>query len=153
MKFKYKFSTTVFIIFILMYVLAVVCFVWNLIRLINSLSSNVVPDVYSVISTVMCLVLPIVLTVFVTAMILSSYYIIGEKTLRVKFGFISDKYPISDMKGIIKNVKTDELSIIFKDESALKVVLDKTQFDDFSSELMKKDKNLNYGETDEASKK
>lgn len=153
MKFKYKFSTTVFIIFILMYVLAVVCFVWNLIRLINSLSSNVAPDVYSVISAVMCLILPIVLTVFITAMIRSSHYIIGEKTLTVKFGFISDKYSISDMEGIIKNVKTDELSIIFKDESTLRVILDKSQFDEFSSELMKKDKNLNYGETDETSKK
>ena len=153
MKFKYKFTTAIYVLFALMYLLGAVCLVWNIIRLIDGVNSSVVVDSYLIIRTVLCIALPIVLSIFITAMIISSYYTVGDKKLTVKFGFIGDKYSIDDVTGIIKNVKTDVLSLIFKDESTLKIVIDKGLFDDFSAELMKKNKNISYGETDETEKK
>lgn len=153
MKFKYKFSNLLYILFVSIYVLAVVCFVLNLIRLINGLSSEIVMDSYKIISTVLCLVLPIVISIFLTALIISSYYEVKNKTLTVKFGFIGDKYPTKDIESIVRNVATNLLVINFKDQSTLKVVIDSNKFDDFASSLMKEEKGISYGETDETDKK
>ena len=153
MKFKYKFSTAIYVLFAIMYLLAVVCFVWNLIRLCNSLTSSIALDTYDVISCVLCLALPIVLSIFITAMIISSRYIIEEKKIIVKFGFIGDTYKISDLSSVIKNVKTQTLHLVFNDESTLKITIDSSSFDDFSAYLMQKNKNISYGETDEDNKK
>lgn len=149
MKFKYKFSKANYIIFASMYLLGAVCLVWNLIRLINSMNSSIEPDSYMIIRNVLCIALPIVLSIFISAMIISSYYQVTDKKLIVKFGFISDKYDIADVTQIIKNVKTDVLALNFKDESSLKIVIDQNSFDDFSTELMNKNKNITYGAMDE----
>ena len=57
-----------------------------------------------------------------------------------------------DIDNIIKNVRTDVLVINFKDESSLKVVIDKNYFDDFSATIIKENKDVCYGETDEIDK-
>lgn len=148
MKFKYKYSTLVIVLFIVMYVLATVCFVWNLIRFIESVNSQIELDSYKIISTLLCLVLPIVVSVFITAMLVSSYYKVDDGILKVKFGFIGDEYKINEMASIVKNLKTDMLVINFKDESTLRVVIEQKNFDDFSAEIIKTNKNVCYGETD-----
>ena len=148
MKFKYKYSTTVKILFIVMYALAAVCFVWNLFRFIESAGSQIEMDSYKAISTVLCLVLPIVVSVFITAMLVSSYYKIDGNLLKVKFGFIGDEYKINEMASIVKNVKTDMLVVNFKDESTLNIVIAPKDFDDFSAEIIKSNKSVCYGETD-----
>ena len=148
MKFKYKYSTLVIVLFIVMYVLAIVCFVWNLIRFIESINSPIALDSYKIISTLLCLVLPIVVSVFITAMLVSSYYKVDGGLLKVKFGFIGDEYKINEMASIVKNLKTDMLVINFKDESTLRVVIEQKNFDDFSAEIIKTNKNVCYGETD-----
>ena len=153
MKFKYKFSTVNYVIFIAMYALGAVCFGWNLVRLLQSLSSEVQMDTYKIISTVLCLILPILIGIFITAMICSSYYKITDTHVEVKFGFLGDKYKLCEMANVIKNVKTDVLVINFTDESLLRVVIEKSKFDDFSAEIIKKNKSIAYGETDEAPSK
>ena len=152
MRFKYKFSNNVKILFGAIYILAVVCFVWNLVRLFNSLSSEIALDTYNYIAIFLCLVLPIVISIFITAIIKSSYYTVKNGKLVVKFGLMADSYPIKEIDNIIKNVKTDVLVVNFKDESTLKVVIDKAHFDDFSAMIIKENKDVCYGETDEVDK-
>ncbi len=152
MKFKYKFSSTLKILFVCIYALAVICFTWNLIRLFNSLTSEIALDSYKYISLFLCLVLPIVISIFVTAIWISSYYVVEKGKLKVKFGFMSDSYSIKDIDNIIKNVRTDVLVINFKDESSLKVGIDKKDFDDFSATVIKENRDVCYGETDEIDK-
>ena len=146
MRFKYKFSNAFKILFVAIYLLAIACFTWNLIRLINSLSSEIAIDTYGYISIALCLLLPIVISVFVTAILISSDYTVQNGKLIVKFGLMSDKYSVKD---IVKNVKTDVLVVNFKDESTLRVVIDKRFFDDFSATVIKENKDVCYGETDE----
>ncbi len=152
MKFKYKFSNTLKILFAIMYVLAAVCFTWNLIRFITSLSSEIALDTYKYISVILCLALPIVISVFITAILLSSEYSIKNGKLTVKFGFMSDSYSIKEIDNIIKNVRTDVLVVNFKDESTLRIIIEPKNFDDFSATLIKENKEVCYGETDEIDK-
>ncbi|MBR2337422.1 MAG: hypothetical protein IKA61_05725 [Clostridia bacterium] len=149
MRFKYKFSNAFKILFVAIYLLAIACFTWNLIRLINSLSSEIAIDTYGYISIALCLLLPIVISVFVTAILISSDYTVQNGKLIVKFGLMSDKYSVKEIENIVKNVKTDVLVVNFKDESTLRVVIDKRFFDDFSATVIKENKDVCYGETDE----
>ena len=65
---------------------------------------------------------------------------------------MTDSYPVKDIDNIIKNVRTDVLVVNFKDESSLRVVIDKNHFDDFSATVIKANKDVCYGETDEIDK-
>ena len=65
---------------------------------------------------------------------------------------MSDNYSIKEIDNIIKNVRTDVLVMNFKDESSLRVVIDKKDFDDFSATVIKENKDVCYGETDEVDK-
>ena len=149
MKFKYKFKKSMWVLFSIMYLLAIVCFVWNLIRLFNSISSTISVKAYGYISIVMCLALPILISIFISAIIISSYYTVKDKKLIVKFGFLKDEYSILDIDNIIKNIKSDKLVVNFKDEGSLNVGISKTDFDEFSASIIKQNKNVEYGETDE----
>ena len=65
---------------------------------------------------------------------------------------MADNYPVKEIDNIIKNVRTDVLVINFKDESTLRVIIDKKDFDDFSATVIKENKDVCYGETDEIDK-
>lgn len=148
MKLKYKYKNYMYLIFALIYVLAAVCFGWNLYRLIVSLDNPVQMTAYEYIRIALCLILPIAFASFVTGAIISSYYLISEKHIKVAFGFLSDKYKTSDVSSIVKNIRTNRLTIVFTDESTLNVVIEPAKFDDFCSEIMKHNRNVSYEQTD-----
>ena len=148
MKFKYKYQNYMYLIFALIYVLAAVCFGWNLYRLIVSLDNPVQMTAHEYIRIALCLVLPIAFAVFVTSAIISSYYLISEKHIKVAFGFLSDKYKTSDVSSLVKNIRTNRLTMVFTDESTLNVVIEPSKFDDFCSEIMKHNRNVSYEQTD-----
>ena len=135
-----------------MYALAVGCFAWNLVRLFQSLNSQIEISPYSYVSIMLCLVLPIVVCIFITAIIISSYYKIDKKHLTVKLGFLVDKYDVKEIDNVVKNVKIKAIAINFKDESMLKITIDEKLFDDFCAELLKANENVSYGETDASDK-
>ena len=148
MKFKYKYKNYIYLIFALIYVLAAVCFGWNLYRLIVSLDNPVQMTAYEYIRIALCLVLPIVFAVFVTSAMISSYYLISEKHIKVAFGFLSDKYKTSEVSSLVKNIRTNRLTMVFADESTLNVVIEPAKFDDFCSEIMKRNRSVSYEQTD-----
>ena len=148
MKFKYKYKNYMYLIFALIYVLAAVCFGWNLYRLIVSLDNPVQMTAYEYVRIALCLVLPIAFTSFVTGAIISSYYMISEKHIKVAFGFLSDKYKTSEVSSLVKNIRTNRLTMVFADESTLNVVIEPAKFDDFCSEIMKHNRNVSYEQTD-----
>ena len=147
MKFKYKYKTYILISFILVYVLGAVCFVWNLYRLIAAATSPIELSPYNYITYSLCLVLPVVFDVFVTAALINSCYEIKNGFLWVRFGLLADKYKIADIDSLIK-----KLTIIFKDESPMKVIIDESKFDDFSTEILKINKTISYSQVSEDKK-
>ena len=144
MKFKYKYKNYLYWLFGAIYLLSAVCFVWNLYRLIISVGNPISLSVYDYIRIALCLILPIVFAAFVTSAILSSYYFVGEKDMKVAFGFLSDKYKIAEVE--------NTLVMVFKDESTLNVVISPDKFDDFCSAIMKANRGVSYEQTDAAKK-
>lgn len=152
MKFKYKYKNYLYWLFGAIYLLSAVCFAWNLYRLIISVGNPISLSVYDYIRIALCLILPIVFAAFVTSAILSSYYFVGEKEMKVAFGFLSDKYKIAEVDSLVKNVRQNTLVMVFKDESTLNVVISPDKFDDFCSAIMKANRGVSYEQTDAAKK-
>lgn len=156
MKFKYKITRSVYVTILVaaVAVVSILFFTFNLVRLIKIiLAGGIDVNVYDYASVTLCLILPIICIAFIIALLVNSYYSVDEKHLTIRLGFLKDVYPVKDVANLIRNVKTDVLTISFKDESTLRVIIDKSSFDDFSAALMKSNKNVVYGETDESTKK
>ena len=153
MKYKYKFTPVLWVLFALGYVLSVACFAWNLVRLVTALSNNIELNAMNFASIVLCLALSALFAVFITSVILRSYYVVQNKKLIVRFGLTKDEFSVTDVDKIVKNVRTDKLTLSFKDESTYSVVIETRFFDDFSNELMSANRYIEYGESDEAPKK
>lgn len=156
MKFKYKLTRSLYltILVISVTVVALACLALNVVRLVNLILSNGVgTSGYDYASVILCIVLPVVCLAFIVALFLNSYYKIANGKLTARLGFLKDDYKISETAQIINNVKTKVLTVVFKDESPLRIVIDESEFLNFSHELMAANKNIVYGETDEDDKK
>ena len=152
-KYRYKFSPVIFVLFAAIYALALTALVWNGIRLFSATSEKINLGIYNTISLVISLILPIVFIALVTLAIINSNYSLSETALTVNFGVLKDEFKTETISSVIKNVRYSTLSVTFKDGSAYKIVIDEKDFDDFSAALIKLNKNIVYGETDEEIKK
>lgn len=152
-KFKFKYFTTFYVLFVVIYALALTALIWNGIRLYNAATQAIELGAYRTVSLIVSLVLPIVISVFITAAIINSAYTVDETSLTVNFGLLKEKYALSEVTQIIKNVRYSTLHVVFKDGASYRIVIDAKEFDDFSSLLVKRCGNAVYGETDEEIKK
>lgn len=156
MKFRYKINKSIYVtvLVILVSLVAVACFTLNVIRLVKAINADFMGmSGYDYASLALCLVLPLVCAAFIIALLVNSYYKTENGKLIVRLGFLKDEYKAADAESIIKNVKTDVLTVVFKDGSPLRIIVTPDHFDDFSAALMKENKNIVYGETDEDDKK
>ena len=156
MKFRYKITKSLYVtlLVVAVSVVSVACFVFNVVRLVKAINVDFKGmDVYNTASIALCLILPIVCGAFIIALVANSYYKAENGKLTVRLGLLKDEYKCADIDNIVKNVKTDVLTVTFKDESTLRIIIAPADFDSFSAEVMKQNKNIVYGETDEDDKK
>ena len=152
-KFKFKFSPVIIVCFALIYLLAAALLIQNGVRAYSAVKQSISLTVYGYISLAISLILPIVFIALITAVIINSHYSFSDEKLIICFGFLKEKYDLKDITSIIKNVRYNTLTIVLKGESGYKILIDEKSFDDFSSTLMRLNKNALYGETDEEKKK
>ena len=156
MKYKYKITRSIYITILvsLVTLVAIACLAMNISRLVRIIDAKGLGvSGYDYASVTLCIILPIVCMAFVVAMLVNSYYKIDGGKLIVRLGFLKDEYKVSEAANIMHNVKTNVLTVIFKDESPLRIIIDDRDFLNFSHELMAANKNIVYGETDEGDEK
>ena len=69
MKYKFRITPWLYAVIAALYLVAGACLVWNVIRLVNFLKTPEIVSVYSYISVALCIVIPILFAVFVTAIV------------------------------------------------------------------------------------
>lgn len=156
MKFKYKITKSVYVTLLVAAValVSVGCLIFNVIRLVKAINADFKGmDVYNIASLVLCLILPFVCGAFIIALLVNSYYKAENGKMTVRLGFLKDEYECAEIVTIIKNIKTDVLTVTFKDESTLRIIIAPADFDNFSAEVMKQNKNIAYGEIAEDDQK
>lgn len=143
-KFKYKFSRLLTILLIAGIVLAVSCIALNLIRIINFAKSNVGLSVYNVFSLIIVLLLSLFFIVFAIFALIKSYYVITEKGVNFKCGFIVTKIDASEVKEIKYEAFKNRLELVFNDESFFVIVVETRSYEPFIDEFRSKFNKIPY---------
>lgn len=140
-KFKFSKLTTVFIYAGI--ALALAAFGANLYNVIKTdYSAN--SAVYSIIGYVAMFIGSVLLLVILVSLIFSSYYAVGEGILKTSFGIIKSKFKICDIDKVVLDRSSNKLSVYFKDNSFVTVVVKPEWYEDFVNELLKCNPQIEY---------
>lgn len=142
--FKYKFTrlTTAFI-----YIGIALCIIGLGINLYSVIVSDIASEpypVYPIIRYVLLFLIPVVLLVILISLLVSSYYSIDGNVLKTSFGIIKSKYNTADITSVVLDRTTNKLSVFFKNNSFIVIVVKEDWYDEFINELCKANMNIEY---------
>lgn len=142
--FKYKFTrlTTIFI-----YVGIVLCVIGiglNIFSLLTSDPFSVANILYPILQYSLMFLIPLVLLVILISLLFSSYYSIDGKILKTSFGIIKSKYNINDIETIMLDRTTDKLTVFFKNNSFIVIVVKNDWYDEFIDALCKANNDIDF---------
>lgn len=142
--FKYKFSrlTTIFI-----YVGIALCAIGigvNVFAIITGDPASAANPIYPIIQYTLMFLIPIILLVILIALLVSSYYSIDDTTLKTSFGIIKSSYNVKDIDTILLDRTTDKLTVHFKNNSFIVIVVKEEWYDEFIDALCKTNTEIEY---------
>ncbi|MBR5439125.1 MAG: hypothetical protein IKV61_02790 [Clostridia bacterium] len=151
-KYKYKFSRIATVLLIAGMVLALACITLNVVRIANLAKDNIVASVYDVMSIIIAFLLSIFFIVFAVFALTNSYYIITDRGVSFKCGFISTKLDASEVKEIKFEAVKNKLEIVFNDETFFVVVIEAKSYEPFIVEFRSKFTKIPYIQISEPEK-
>lgn len=95
-------------------------------------SANIV---YPIIQHTLMFLIPVVLLVILISLLISSYYSIDGKFLKTSFGIIKSKYDIENIDTILLDRNTKKLTVYFKNENFMVIVVKEEWYDEFTEAL------------------
>ncbi len=134
MKFSYKFSGLLIFFIVAGYILAVACFIANVIRIVNLVAENAISTI-AVVQVSLPILISLVFAVLITSIVADSCYRFDKEALTVKFGFIKNHYSYSKIKQIVLFSAVGKLTVFFEDETFMNVVISKKNYDLFVETL------------------
>ena len=143
-KYKYKFPSSLVIVGIVGIFVAIGCMVLGVYRFLNLLNENIKPTLYQYISFALTILLPIVYMVVAVSAYFNSYYYINEKQVVLKWGVISNKFNLSDIKEVKLITNDSKVEIVFLDDTYFLIATGKEWFDSFVDEIKLKKPNISY---------
>ena len=143
-KYKYKFPSSLVIVGIVGIFVAIGCMVLGVYRFLNLLNENIKPTLYQYISFALTILLPIVYMVVAVSAYFNSYYYINEKQVVLKWGVISNKFNLSDIKEVKLITNDSKLELVFLDDTYFLIATGKEWFDSFVDEIKLKKPNISY---------
>ncbi len=143
-KYKYKFPSSIVIVGIIGIVVAIGCMALGIYRFLNLLNENIKPTLYQYISFALTIVLPILYMVIAISACFNSYYFVTDDKVVLKWGVISNKFNLSDIKEVKLITNDSKLELIFKDDTYFLIATGKEWFDSFVDEIKAKKPNIPY---------
>lgn len=159
--FKYKFSR---LVTALIYVSIALCFVGvgiNIFLIVTGDVKSAANPVYPIIQYTLMFLIPLALLVILASLLISSHYSIDDKYFKTSFGIIKSKYEIAGIEAVILDRTTDKLSVYFKNNSFIVVVVKEEWYNEFIDALCKANRSISFsikskendGGTDDKKKK
>ena len=133
-RYRYKFSGKIIIVASIGLLLAAVCLILNVLRLVKLIIAEVT-SVYAVISIAVAMIMSVAFLVLITALFADSRYIFEKNFLVTKFGLIKSAADYKKIKQIVWFKEINKLTVFHEDESFTNVVIDDGQFEAFAEEL------------------
>ena len=137
-KYKYKFTKTFYIVAAVGSLLAIGCIIINAIRVIGLVSKGYALGFYEYVSLILAVLLSIFFIVFIVCSLLNSYYVITDKAVVLKWGFIKNVIDVSEVKEIKFILGKNKLELTFEDESYFIIAVNDGWKQPFIDELKSK---------------
>ena len=142
--FKYRFTrlTTAFI-----YIGIALCVIGLGVNTYSVIVSDIAAEpypVYPIIRFVLLYLIPAILLVILISLLISSYYRIEGNILTTSFGIIKSKYKTEEINSVILDRTTNKLSVFFKNNGFIVIVVKEEWYDEFINELCKANTAIEY---------
>lgn len=139
-KFRFKFSTLVWVLLFVVLLLSFAGLGFNIFNLVNYIPKGA--------GKILIYSIMIMLIIFLIAMDLSimifGSFIINDDYLIARFGIVKTKFKIKDITAIILHKKDNKLVVYEKENKYLVIVINQSEYDDFVLFLRKKNKSIIY---------
>lgn len=139
-KFKFKYSKTVWVLLVVAMILTAIGAVWNIYNAVTLKSVGSFKKISYIIVAVICF------AIFVTCLSMAVYgrYVVKDKYVYCRFGYVFTKYEIKDIVEIKLFSKTQKLVVYFKDLTFTVIVIDKSKYDEFISAVKEHGGRIEY---------
>lgn len=134
--FKYKFTKLTLGFIWAGIALSVAAFGVTLYNVIAGNYKNYANVVYPIIGYVAMFFVSVLLIVILTALIFSSYYAVGNNSFKTSFGIIKSKFNTDDVDSILLDRATNKLTVYFKDQNFIVIVINDELYEEFVTEIM-----------------
>ncbi len=143
-KYRYKFNGKILLVGIVGILIAIACMIIGILRFINLNSQNIQITPYQYITFALIIILPVAYMVIAIGAYFNSYYYITDKTVVLKWGVISNKFNLSDVKEVKLLTNESKLELVFLDDTYFVIATLKEWFDEFVDEIKSKKPNIQY---------
>lgn len=144
-RFPYKFTILAKTLFTVGFILAGAVIAVNLLRFI--LTSD--KTAYNYITLALTLTIAIFAIALEISVLAASYFSVDEKNLTLKWGFLKNTIPTSEITKLVRMEKSSKLIVYYGSEDNFYVVfIDGKYFDGFMQELIKANKTVTVEYTD-----
>lgn len=126
-SFRFKYSTTVWVLLSLVIVLSAVGIVWNAFNFITFMHESTIKAV----SYALIILLTAFLFAFVLSVVFYGKYVIKDGCIVQYFGFLKTKTPVKDIVEITHFKKSDKLVVYFCDKKYTVIVISPEYYEQF----------------------
>ena len=138
-SFKFRYSKTVWLLLVLVIILSVVGFVWNIFNIVHARGST-----FNLISYYIIAAITAFITVLVVSVMAYGRYVIKGGYLYTYFGFIKSKTTLTDIIAVTHFKKSNKLVVYFKTEEYTVIVISPEEYDDFILALRGANPSIKY---------
>lgn len=126
-KFRFKHTALVWVLLFVVLAISIATIIWNSITLIDKINLGV----SNVFFPVLMLLIGIFLTAFTLSVLIASKYVVKQKEIVLRFGFIPTTYAIEDVVQFTHFRKSDKLVMYLKDATYTVIVISPAQYQEF----------------------
>ncbi len=137
-KFPYKFTTLLKCAFVIGILLAISVIVLNIFKFAKS----EIIDTYSYITLFSTVVIALFTIALIVSIMLFSRFIIDDTTLTIRWGFIKHQFKIVSITKLVKLDTSNKIILYYDSDNFMYLYIDSKFFDDFSKELVSKNKDI-----------
>ena len=141
-KYRYTKLTTGFIYAGL--ALAAVAFGLNVFAVFTEHISESAIPAFDIIRYILLFAVSVAMFIILISLLTSSYYSVDEKTLKTSFGVIKSKYELENVDSVILDRTTNKLSVYFKNESFIVIVVKPEWYDEFITAILEANPKIDY---------
>ncbi len=140
-KFRFKYSTSVWLLLALVVVLSVAGMVWNIFNIKEYMWAGAFKvSIYAIIVAITAC-----LAIFSISVMACGFYVIKGEYLYTRFGIVASKIKINDVTQIVHFKKSDKLVVYYGEDKYTVIVISPLEYDEFIKAMRGVNTKIAYG--------